>query len=146
MYEHPLFFLVQTLNRQVKDCEEQFAKCDKKCLGLELRTSPLGSWGYWYYKPLLYPISLCELIKKNPYLGAFLKPKFLVWMTFRLSEDTLNYSHWDVKGLNKQRVGTDWEYLRKDREWPLCWSSSDILKYLNLWEWTIALSACFQTN
>ena len=41
VYKHQ-FFGAQTLNGQLEDREEQFAKFDKKCTGLESRTAPLS--------------------------------------------------------------------------------------------------------
>ena len=35
------FFLAQTLNKQLQDCEEQLAEFDKKNMGLKSWTAPL---------------------------------------------------------------------------------------------------------
>ncbi len=42
MYEHWTFFQCTHRNGQLVDHEETFAEFDKKCIGLELQTTPLS--------------------------------------------------------------------------------------------------------
>ncbi len=42
MYEHRTFFSAHTQNGQPADREEIFAEFDKKCIGLDLQTTPLS--------------------------------------------------------------------------------------------------------
>ncbi len=42
MYEHQIFFLAHTQNRELVDREEIFAEFDKNFIGLEMQTTPLS--------------------------------------------------------------------------------------------------------
>ncbi len=52
MYELPDVSSAHTQSRQLKDHEEIFAEFDKKCIGLELQTTPLSKTKYQHQNEL----------------------------------------------------------------------------------------------
>ncbi len=65
MYECWIFFSSHTQNGQLADCEEIFAEFYKKCIGLELQTTPLSL--YYSIVEVLVALDIMGTWTQGPY-------------------------------------------------------------------------------